>query len=145
VSDVSIKLVLPSDPRFGGVVRATVEHFAAALGIPEGECCAVALAVQEAVTNIIRHAYADRHDRPIELTCTVRVDMLEFVLLDEGVAADPGRFRARPLGEVRGGGFGTHIMAQVMDGVHYERLTHGNRLRMVKHFVKVDQETGNRE
>lgn len=136
--DASIKLVLPSDPRLGGVVRAVVEHFAAASGFPEGECCVLALAVQEAIANIIRHAYGNRHDQPIELTCSAGADALEFVLLDEGAAADPSQFRARPLGEVRTGGFGTHIMAQAMDGVQYQRLEHSNRLRMVKHFGKVD-------
>jgi len=139
VLDVSVKLVLPSDPRLGGVVRGAVEQFAAAFGVPERECCALALAVQEAVTNIIRHAYGNRHDQPIELTCSARADTLEFVLLDEGTAADPARFCAWPLGEVRSGGFGTHIMAQVMDGVQYERLPDRNRLRMVKHLGKVDR------
>jgi len=137
--DAVVKLVLPSDPRLGGVVRGAVEQFAAASGLPENECCALALAVQEAVTNIIRHAYGNRHDQPIDLTCSARADTLEFVLLDEGMAADPGRFCARPLGEIRRGGFGTHIMAQVMDGVHYERLPNRNRLRMVKHLGKVDR------
>jgi anti-sigma regulatory factor (Ser/Thr protein kinase) len=139
VLEASVKLVLPSDPRFGGVVRGAVEQFAAAFGVPESEHCALALAVQEAVTNIIRHAYGNRHDQPIELTCSARADTLEFVLLDEGTAADPARFRARPLGEVRIGGFGTHIMAQVMDEVQYERLPNRNQLRMVKHLDKVDR------
>jgi len=120
------------------VVRAVVEQFAAAAGAPESGCCALALAVQEAVANIIRHAYGNRHDQPIDLTCSARADTLEFVLLDEGMAADPDRFCARPLGEVRTGGFGTHIMAQAMDGVQYERLPHHNRLRMVKHLGKVE-------
>lgn len=137
--DASIKLVLPSDPRFGGVVRGAVEQFAAAFGVPESECCTLALAVQEAVANIIRHAYANRHDQPIELTCSAGAGTLEFVLLDEGTAADTTRFRSRPLGEVRSGGFGTHIMAQAMDGVQYERLPDRNRLRMVKHLGKVDR------
>jgi phosphoserine phosphatase RsbU/P len=139
VPDASVKLVLPSDPRLGGVVRGAVEQFAAAFGVPENECCALALAVQEALTNIILHAYGNRRDQSIELTCSARADTLEFVLLDEGTAADPGRFCARPLGEVRSGGFGTHIMAQVMDGVQYERLPNRNRLRMVKHLGKVDR------
>jgi len=139
MSDTSVKLVLPSDPRLGGVVRGAVEQFAAAFGVGEQDCCMLALAVQEAVTNIIRHAYGDRHDQPIELTCCARPDALEFVLRDEGTAADPAQFCARPLGEVRTGGFGTHIMAQAMDRVQYERLPDHNRLRMVKHLGKVDR------
>jgi len=137
--DASVKLVLPSDPTLGGVVRAVAEHFAAAFGVSESESCALALAVQEAVANIIRHAYGNRHDQPIELTCSARAGTLEFVLVDEGTAADPARFCARPLGEVRTGGFGTHIMAQAMDRVQYERLPHHNRLRMVKYLGKVDR------
>jgi len=119
-------------------VRAMVEHFAAAFGFPQGECGALALAVQEAVANIICHAYGNRHDRPIEMTCSARADRLEFVLLDQGATADPSRFCARPLGEIRTGGLGTHIMAELMDEVQYKRLPRQNRLRMIKHLGKVD-------
>jgi len=143
VSDVSIKLVLPSDPRFGGVVRATVEQFAAAFGVPDGESCLTALAVQEAVANIIRHAYGGKAGCPIEVTCrhlhSTRdggcVNGIEVVLRDSGVPADPAKMKGRPLDEIRPGGLGLHFIRQCMDEVEFSRKKGKNQLRMVKYVA----------
>ena len=127
-----LKLELQSDPRVLSVVRSAVQQFASVLGFSEGDCNAITLAVDEALTNVIRHAYQNRHDQPIGLVCEGRDAGAEFILTDCGIAADPANFCSRPLGEVRGGGLGTHIIAKVMDQVSYERSAEGNRLRLFK-------------
>ena len=48
------------------VVRNALGELAAKLGFPEPDCRAVVLAVDEALTNIIRHAYLGDAERPIE-------------------------------------------------------------------------------
>jgi len=48
------------------VVRNALGQLAATLGFSEPECHAVVLAVDEALTNIIRHAYLGDEERPIE-------------------------------------------------------------------------------
>jgi anti-sigma regulatory factor (Ser/Thr protein kinase) len=135
--DACLKLVVSSDPRLLRVVRGAVEQFALALALSESESCEVTLAVHEAVTNIIRHAYGDRHGQRVELTCCAQDNTLEFILADQGQPADPAQFCARPLGEAKPGGLGTHIIAQVMDVVDYQRLPQRNQLRLVKYLGKV--------
>lgn len=130
----SLKLELPSDPRLLSVVRSTVQQLATVAGFSAEECRSITVAVDEALTNIIRHAYQDRHDQMIDLVCQRHDDGLEFVLTDHGQPVALGKLRSQPLGELRPGGLGTHIIQQVMDHVQYERLPDGNRLRLIKYL-----------
>lgn len=129
---LSLKLAVPSDPQILCVVRSAVERFAALAGFPEEDCRSITLALDETMTNIIRHAYGNRHDQAIELECRSTEECAEFVLVDRGQSVPPEKIRGRPLEEVRPGGLGTHIIAQIMDQVSYEPLPGGNRWKLVK-------------
>ena len=131
---LSLKLEVPSDPQILCVVRSAVERFAALAGFSEDDCRSITLALDEAMTNIIRHAYGNRHDQAIELRCRVNQESVEFVLLDRGESVPPEKIRGRPLEEVRPGGLGTHIIAHIMDQVSYEPLPGGNQWKLVKHL-----------
>jgi anti-sigma regulatory factor (Ser/Thr protein kinase) len=143
----SLKLELPSHPQVLCVVRSAVQEFAAVVGFNEEECRSIILAVDEALTNIIRHAYDNRYDQTIELTCR-RLgpdlgsdpgkpleqvsDGLEFVLTDRGRSATQEQMKSRDLDDVRPGGLGIHLMTQIMDEVSYVPNEHYNQLRLVK-------------
>ena len=128
----SLKLELPSHPQVLSVVRSAVQEFAVVVGFNQEECRSIILAVDEALTNIIRHAYQDRYDQTIELTCRrlgpdlgsgpgTPVDQvcdgLEFVLTDCGRPATQEQMKGRDLDDVRPGGLGIHLMTQIMDEV----------------------------
>ncbi len=143
----SLKLELPSHPQVLSVVRSAVQQFALVVGFTEEECRTIILAVDEALTNIIRHAYDSRYDQTIELTCRrlgpdlgsdpglplekVR-DGLEFVFIDHGRSATQEQMKGRELDDVRPGGLGIHLISQIMDQVCYEPGEQGNQLRLVK-------------
>ena len=61
-----LKMELRSNPEMLCVVRNALSELTAKLGFTEPECRAVVLAVDEALTNIIRHAYLGDPERPIE-------------------------------------------------------------------------------
>ena len=124
---LQVKFAMPSDPRYLPVVRGTIAPLAAAIGWDESECRAIALAVDEALANVIRHAYHSRADGPIELECRETADGLEITLLDKGDAPDKSKICARELGCDQPGGLGTHIIKKVMDTVSYEASPEGNR------------------
>jgi anti-sigma regulatory factor (Ser/Thr protein kinase) len=90
------------------------------------------MAVDEAMANVIRHAYRGSFDGAIELNCRVWDDRLEFTLLDQGECPDPERLAPHPLDHVALSGRGTHIMRTVMDEVSYEQVPGGNQLRLSK-------------
>jgi serine/threonine-protein kinase RsbW len=140
-----LRVVMSSDPRYLSIVRAAVGQIGMVYGLTEASCQGVTLAIDEAVANVIRHAYKNRHDREIELNCQAGADHLEFTLVDSGEPADPGRICAKPLDEVSLNGRGTHLIKATMDEMHYEKVPRGNQLRLIKHLpaakVSVDGES----
>jgi anti-sigma regulatory factor (Ser/Thr protein kinase) len=125
---------MPSHPRFLAIVRAAVGEVGSVYGMPEESCRELILAVDEAVANVIRHAYKSRYDQEIELNCRISGDQMEFTLLDQGESADPNRICGQPLNEVSLSGRGTHLIRAIMDEMCYERLPGGNQLRLIKHL-----------
>src|SRR5580692_6263329 len=95
---LQVRFAMPSDPRYLPVVRGAIAPLAAAIGWDECECRAITLAVDEALTNVIRHAYGSRPDGLIELECRESADGLEITLLDNGEAPDRSNICAREPG-----------------------------------------------
>src|SRR6266699_2738428 len=90
-----LRMELRSNPEMLCVVRNALGQLAATLGFSEPDCHAVVLAVDEALTNIIRHAYLGDLQQPIEASFRrIQVprdgkseDALEIALADSGVPA----------------------------------------------------------
>src|ERR1700733_4234794 len=99
----------------------------AARGGGESDCRAITLALDEALANVIRHAYHNCADGTIELECRESAGGLEITLLDKGDAPDRSKICAREIGCDQPGGLGTHIITKVMDTVSYEESPEGNR------------------
>src|SRR5882762_266517 len=139
-SSLLLRMELRSNPEMLCVVRNALGQLAATLGFSEPECHAVVLAVDEALTNIIRHAYLGDAERPIEASFRrIRVlrdgkpeDALEILLEDRGVTANPKKMCGRALEDVRPGGLGLHFIRKCMDTVEFSRKWGRNQLRLVK-------------
>ena len=131
-----VSFAMASDVRYLPVVRGAVGALTAAIGWNEAECRAVVLAIDEAITNIIRHAYQGRSDGLIELECRESADGLEITLLDNGEAPDKSKICARALACDQPGGRGTHIIKNVMDTVSYQATPAGNCLVVTKRLRK---------
>jgi anti-sigma regulatory factor (Ser/Thr protein kinase) len=135
---------LPSNPEMLCVVRQALGQLAAGLGFSEAECHAVVLAVDEALTNIIRHAYLGNAEQPIEASFhRIRGaqngqhrDALEILLEDRGTAVNPEKLCGRALEDVKPGGLGLHFIRECMDTVEFSRKLGRNQLRLVK-FLNV--------
>ncbi len=138
-------MALCSNPRLLSTVRGAVETLAETLGFPATQRRSITRAVDEALTNIVRHSYRNRPDRPITLyfrrTSRQRDDSveqgLEILLCDRGPAVDPDKLRGRLLEELRPGGLGLHFIHQAMDTVEFTRKGPTNRLRLVKYLAEV--------
>jgi anti-sigma regulatory factor (Ser/Thr protein kinase) len=140
--EVSVQFRLPSDPRFLIVVRAAMEELSSAFGLPRVDCRGVALAVDEALANIIRHAYDGVCDQPIEIRCRARRGRLELKFLDQGKAPDPSRLEALLPDQTALSGRGVHIIRRVMDEVSYRRLRAGNQLKLSKRLPLLETPAG---
>ena len=67
--DFLLKLELVSNPNMLCVVRAAMERLTETFGFSAPDCRSVTRAVDEALTNIMRHAYGGQLGRPIEVYC----------------------------------------------------------------------------
>jgi len=119
------------------MVRSMVLAAAEQVGFDKPDVSAIALAIDEAVTNVIRHGYEGRAGQPIE----VRLDRvqrdgvpaLQVTICDCARQVDPATIMGRDLEDVRPGGLGTHIIRTVMDEVEYSLgQPSGMQLRMLK-------------
>jgi serine/threonine-protein kinase RsbW len=136
-----IRLEMVSDPVYLSGARELVSSVARRLGFHEEACSQIALAIDEALCNIIRHGYDRRKDGPIWMSLfpmeggpgSKGTPGLTIVVEDEARQVDPEQIRSRDLDEIRPGGLGVHIIRQVMDEVRYEkRPSKGMRLTLVK-------------
>lgn len=129
----TIEIKILSEPKFLKIVRAAVSHVSEIMGFPQEEINNITLAVDEACSNIIKHAYAGAGGQPIRVFLQLHDDRLEVILKDAGrkVAAD--EIKSRELDDLRPGGLGVHLIKSVMDVVNYDSHSlKGNRLQLVK-------------
>jgi len=137
-------LALYSNPGLLSVVRGTVARLTETLGFPAVQGRSITRAVDEALTNIVRHSYGNRLDRPIALYFRKAQRQrdgqvqhgLEILLCDRGPQIDASKLRGRPLDEIRPGGLGLHLIRQAMDTVEFTRKGPTNRLRLVKYLAE---------
>jgi serine/threonine-protein kinase RsbW len=143
-----LRLEFSSDPGLLCAVRGAVERLTESFGFSAADCRAVTRAVDEALTNIIRHAYSGKRDQPIEMFFRSvhrqgdhqAAAGLEILLCDRGPAIKRDQLCMRALEEVRPGGLGLHFIQQSMDVVEYKRAKGTNCLRLVKYVRAAKQE-----
>ncbi len=91
----------------------------------------IVLAIDEACTNIIRHAYKGEA-KPFRIEMSRLKNRLRFVLRDYGIPCEKPKIQSRDLDEIRPGGLGVHIIQQVFDLVEYSPKARGTRLTLEK-------------
>lgn len=130
-----VRLDVPTDPACFFLVRCLVEKLALQLDFSREEVQRMVLAVDEACSNIVRHAYKNHRDQRFELTFSASADRLEIEIRDFASPTDPSTFTMRDPREVRPGGLGIHFIRSAMDEVRYEIPEGGGGmlLRLVKY------------
>lgn len=118
-------------------ICALVVQAADKAGLSASETYEVELAVDEACTNIIEHAYREVENGSIECSIEILSSGLKIVLKDHGTRFDPEEVPAPdlklPLKKVKPGGAGLYLMRKMMDEVKFNfSAASGNSLTMVK-------------
>ena len=120
-------------------VRSAIEAAGSRVGFDKKDCHAMALAVDEALANVIKHAYGGACDKKIEieiaeLSGDTGEKGLKINIRDFGKAVEISKIKGRDLEDIRPGGLGVHIMRKVMDEVIFEcPPSGGTLLQMVKY------------
>jgi anti-sigma regulatory factor (Ser/Thr protein kinase) len=131
----TLTLTLPSHPKYLSVVRAMVTQVAANAGFSDIQTKDIALAVDEACTNVIKHVYRGNSRKPLVFNMTIAPKKLEIKIRDFGRKIDPRKIKPRPLNEIRPGGLGVFFIKRIMDEVHYDTSHRvGTELKLVKYL-----------
>jgi anti-sigma regulatory factor (Ser/Thr protein kinase) len=113
-------------------VRKQIEAFCTSAGFDERSTQEIGLCVNEAMANIIRHAYRDRAGEPIELTATFMQNMLHLSLRDWGTGLQPGPLPRHKNDPMNPGGLGLICLGRLMDKVTFTPQNPGMLLEMFR-------------
>ncbi len=86
----------------------------------------IVLAVDEAATNVIKHALNFDAEKTFTIEMSIGNDDIEIILSDEGPPFDPSNIPEKPdvgrrIKEKKRGGLGIYLMRTVMDEVKFTR------------------------
>ncbi|MEX0600702.1 MAG: ATP-binding protein [Rhodothermales bacterium] len=129
-------LSIPSSTSHLSEVREFVAGHAREADFGEDDVEQFKIAVDEACTNIIKHAYNGDVDRQIDLAIIVDEDRFTVRIRDEGHSFRPRMYTEPDIFKFaesrRAGGFGVHIMRRLMDRVEYSSKGDVNEVLLTK-------------
>jgi serine/threonine-protein kinase RsbW len=130
----AIRLTIPAKPEYIGLGRLALTGISRVRrgGFPPEVLGDLKLALTEACTNSVRHAYADGTGT-VEILYELYPDRLEVVVADEGEGFTPTPQRPDETAELNEGGLGIAIIEALSDELEITRRDEGgSRLRFVK-------------
>ncbi|MFN4244310.1 MAG: ATP-binding protein [Tepidisphaerales bacterium] len=110
---------LTSDPAEVKPVRLAVEKWAVSLGWADDEAGELGLCINEALANVIEHAYGFEAGKPIEVWAEMVEAGVEVRVRDWGSGVDPSRLPPKPRDPMTPGGLGLICLREMMDRVEY--------------------------
>jgi anti-sigma regulatory factor (Ser/Thr protein kinase) len=137
-----VDLTIQSDPSNIAAVRKAVEGGASSAGLSEQAVAEVGLCVNEALANVIRHAYGGVTDRPIVIRAHCQDRALVVTIRDWGNGVNPATLPPKPFDPLEPGGLGLVCLRRMMSQVTYVPQGDGMLLVMTKEQPSAD--TGRR-
>jgi anti-sigma regulatory factor (Ser/Thr protein kinase) len=134
--DEDIRLSVRSEPRLLVSIRCLIRSWLERHAVEAERAGCIVLAVDEACSNAIRHAYEGRNDESVEVTLRSDSDCLEIVVCDLGRPCAKEKTAPRTLERpspenVCPGGLGVQLIHQVFDEVEFRPgTTSGNCVTM---------------
>lgn len=127
-----VHLQILSRPELLASVRGVAGDLAHRCGLDDIASCHFTLAMDETLTNVIRHGYDGRPDGMIwiRLEPLESGDGLRAVIEDRARTVDPASLKGRDLEQVEPGGLGLHLMRTLVDRFDHE-AREGGGMRVV--------------
>ena len=126
-------LSIQSDLTEVASARDWVSALAHRSGFSQQEVLELQLAVSEACTNAIKHAYSMERSHTIELSATIDDDQIQLVIRDFGKKMDFHNYQKPDLETPSEGGYGIYLLLCLMDEVSFNiSYDEGTELMLVK-------------
>jgi serine/threonine-protein kinase RsbW len=127
-----VRLTIPARAEYIGLTRLALIGLSRVRGFPDDLLADLKLAITEACSNCVRHAYPDGAGT-VEIVYELRPDRLVVEVADDGAGFDPSG-RGEAADELSEGGLGIAIIRAIADEfeVGPTRNGRGSRLRFEK-------------
>jgi serine/threonine-protein kinase RsbW len=135
----SVRLTIPAKPEYITLCRLALTGLARTRPVKDEVLADLKLALTEAASNSVRHAYGDAGGQ-VEITYSLTRDRLEIVVVDEGEGFDGSGSRGdedEELEELSEGGLGIAIIRAIADDLELGSGANGRgfRLRFTKSLI----------
>ena len=130
-----LAISIPSKTQLLKMVVELTKHFVTLQHFQPSCTQQIALAVDEAITNVIEHSYGFKKDKEIRLEYYTSADGLKIKIVFSGI---PPAFEDEELNlgamikKKRKGGLGVQLIKKIMDSVEYRTENGTNICEMVK-------------
>jgi serine/threonine-protein kinase RsbW len=136
VEPETFRLTIPSQTRYLNLVTGLAKRASAVAGMDDATSSKVSIAVDEAVTNVILHAYHGDTEHWVEIELRFATKALEVHIWHNGLGLaeneitlpDPREYIKHP----RKGGLGLLLMSRFMDEVHFTEAHGRSECCMIK-------------
>lgn len=125
-----LRLKIVSDPANLAGVRQSIETLCAANGFSQKASDEIGLCVNEALANVIRHAYDGAENQPIEVVADCSNGEMCVAIRDWGKGVNPEALPPKPHDPLRPGGLGLVVLREMMDEVVFTPQSDGMLLHM---------------
>jgi serine/threonine-protein kinase RsbW len=132
-----VVLRIPAKPEYITLCRLALTGLSGLRPLPEELLADLKLALTEACSNSVRHAYADGESGHVEITYELRADRLAIEVRDDGEGFDPQVEAGKNGDELSEGGLGIAIIKAIADEFDLQSRPgeRGSRLRFVKRLT----------
>ena len=140
-SEINYQLKVPSQTDNLELIREFVSRVAAKVGFNSDDVNKIELAIDEACTNVIKHAYEKNSRQPIDIAIKLDYDKLTIIVTDQGKGFNVDEIKTPDmkeyLAEMRVGGLGIFLIKNLMDEVKFDvKPGVRNQVKMVKYYLK---------
>jgi serine/threonine-protein kinase RsbW len=130
------RLTIPSQTRYLNLVTGMAKRASMVAGMDDATSAKISIAVDEAVTNVIVHAYQGEGDHWVDIELLFLPQSLEVHIhhtgrglkANEVVMPDPHEYVKHP----RKGGLGLLLMSRFMDEIRFTETGEGSECTMIK-------------
>lgn len=138
-SNINQELSVKASTENLSVVRNALEKFALLCGANVKAVFDLQLAVDEAFTNIIKHAYNNDESQEVRITMFEENGRIVVQLSDNGKGFDVTNYQKPDvesrIKQKKRGGVGVYLMTKLMDEVSFNKQKGANVITLAKHLL----------
>ena len=130
----SIRLRIPAKAEYVTLCRLALTGLAQLRALDDATIADMKLALTEAVSNSVRHAYDDGMDGHVDIRYELQPERLDIEVVDDGAGFDPDEPPSLEGEELTEGGLGIAIIRKIADEFEIDSKpgVRGSRLRFAK-------------